>query len=393
MWGQLGVVRRLGMAGVLVLLGLLPALAAQTTPLQVHFIDVGTGDCIWIHTGDDGVPGNGRLEGYDIIIDGGDNGAFGRADGYAFASEYLAEEDRLPSSSAIEWLILTHPHSDHCGGLPGFIEDYEVHNILDAGHEKQEPGRLPDRQRPATAYGKFWRAATEERLENGNPARVVWGVPAALRLDWGAELDVRVLWSSRTIVDGDLNNCSIVLRLGFTGSGNDASFLFTGDAEAFVEEQLIAQQGDSLRCTVLKAGHHGSNSSSSTAFLRRIRPQHVVVTAGNQAFGGTMLPREETFERVRLVSDQLGLRTTIWRTDRDDKLPTLKPVGTEGGDDTIVATTFGRASDLTLRFTSDPTTPTVVIDPLRCQGITLAGTRCLRTPRVNSAYCWQHQQQ
>ena len=120
----------------LVLLAIVPVLAyAQISEelLQVHFIDVGTGDCIWIHTGDDGIDGNGLMEGYNIIIDGGDWGRFGRSNGYDVASEYLGQSDRLPFGSAIDWMILSHPHSDHNGGLHGFLQDYDVRNILDPG--------------------------------------------------------------------------------------------------------------------------------------------------------------------------------------------------------------------------------------------------------------------
>ena len=76
--------------------------------LQVHFLDVGTGDSIWIHTGDDRIEGNGRLEGYNIVIDGGDWGRFGRANGYDVASDYLGQSDRLPFGSTIDLMILSH---------------------------------------------------------------------------------------------------------------------------------------------------------------------------------------------------------------------------------------------------------------------------------------------
>ncbi|HTF90469.1 MAG TPA: MBL fold metallo-hydrolase [Planctomycetota bacterium] len=114
---------------------------AAADELQVHFIDVGTGDCVWIHTGDDGIAGNSRLDGLNIIIDGGDNGAFGRIDGYTPASDYLAT--LLPLGTHIECLILSHPHSDHCGGVVGFLEDYPVRTIPDLGFDKTEPGQLP----------------------------------------------------------------------------------------------------------------------------------------------------------------------------------------------------------------------------------------------------------
>ena len=82
---------------LLTLLACITSTYAQNSEelLQVHFIDVGTGDCIWIHTGDDGIDGNGRMEGYNIIIDGGDWGRFGRVNGYNTISEYLGQSDRL----------------------------------------------------------------------------------------------------------------------------------------------------------------------------------------------------------------------------------------------------------------------------------------------------------
>lgn len=111
--------------------------------LEVHFLDVGTGDCIWIRTGDDGVDGNGQFEGLNILIDGGDQPSFGRVDGYTAASAYLTEDDRLPKGRSIDWLILSHPHSDHCGGLDEILDDYEVLRILDPGHDPLNEDGVP----------------------------------------------------------------------------------------------------------------------------------------------------------------------------------------------------------------------------------------------------------
>ena len=355
--------------------------------LQVHFLDVGTGDSIWIHTGDDGIEGNGTLEGYNIIIDGGDWGRFGRANGYAVASEYLGQSDRLPFESTIDWAILSHPHSDHNGGLHGFLRDYDVRNILDPGHDKTNDDGEPDRERPGSAYGRFFQAASTEVLSTGDLANFVWGIPDTLTLDWGSELDVEILWSSREIIDDELNNTSIVLRVGFTEAGRDIAFLFTGDAEHAVEEALVAEHGSGLQTTVLKAGHHGSNSSTTEAFLAKVRPRHVVITAGNQRFSGTMLPRPETFTRIDNVSTRLNLDTRVWRTDRDDKTPVVRPVGEETGDDTVLATTDG--ATLSINYIAPPTS-TTTLDPSRCQAMTQAGVQCKRRPSTGTAFCWQH---
>jgi competence protein ComEC len=261
---------------------------------------------------------------------------------YDAASEYLGKSDRMPIGSTIDWMILSHPHSDHAGGLYGFIQDYDVRNILDPGHDKTNDEEESDRLRTWSAYGRFFQAASAEVFGEGQMANFVWGIPDNFMLDWGAELDVDILWSSREIVDNGLNNVSIVLRLSFTDAGNDISFLFPGDAERHVEDILIKELGSGLRTTVLKAGNHGSNSSTTEAFLQQVRPQHIVITAGNQNFSGTMRPSPEVFTRIQNVSNQLNLNTQVWRTDLGDKTPTLVPVGSESGDDTILATTDGK---------------------------------------------------
>jgi len=213
-----------------------------TSDFQVHYIDVGTGDCIWIKTADDGIPNNGRMEGLNIIIDGGDAPSFGRVDGYEAASKYLTEDDKLPKGAEIDWMIMSHPHSDHCGGLDNFLDDYEVLNILDPGHDPLNADGIPATQRPSSVYGRFFsKAATE--IANGHKANYAWGIPADFELDWGSELAVQVLHSSSTVIDGDLNNTSIVLLVAFADSPDGPSFLFTGDAEEAVEEHLVETLG------------------------------------------------------------------------------------------------------------------------------------------------------
>ena len=371
----------------------LPRTAAHTaalpvpTQLQVHFLDVGTGDCIWIRTGDDGIAHNGQLEGYNIVIDGGDAPSFGRVDGYKAASAYLQEDDRLPVGSTIHWLICTHPHSDHCGGLDNFLDDYEVLNILDPGHDPVNEDGVPASQRPDSIYGRFFAKAATEQV-NGQLSRFLFGLPDNLAINVGSELRAEILHSSRTILDGDLNNTSIVLSLRYTDPAKPVSFLFMGDAEEAVEDLLVAELGEALRATVLKAGHHGSKSSTTEGFLQQVKPAHVVISSGNQKFSGSMLPAVESLARIEEISTQLQLGTKIWRTDRGDKEPVV-PVGQEAGDDTVVAQTDGVS--LTIGYLADGSATPGVVAQARCAAITLAGTQCSRKPKDGSAFCWQHQ--
>ena len=115
----------------------------------------------------------------------------------------------------------------------------------------------------------------------------------------------------------------------------------------------VAQRDPNCRWRLTQSRHHGSNSSTTEAFLQEVRPAHVVITAGNQGFGGTMLPRPETFLRIQNVSNQLNLNTQVWRTDRDDKTPTVVPVGSETGDDTILATSWWPDPEHQLRGCGD----------------------------------------
>jgi hypothetical protein len=259
-----------------------------------------------------------------------------------------------------------------------------VLRILDPGHDPLNEDGVPASVRPTSAYGRFFTRAATERVD-GVRSEFVFGIPDGFALDWGNELQVEILHSSRTVIDHDLNNTSIVLRLGFTDPSQTVSFLFTGDAEEAVEELLVARMRDELRTTVLKAGHHGSASSSTEAFLRAVRPAHVVISAGNQAFSGTRLPSEATLGRIEAVSADLALGTQVWRTDRGDKDP-LVPVGEEAGDDTVLVRTNG--TSLTVGYVSDGVAVSL-LDPARCQAQTLAGKQCSRNPKDGSSFCWQ----
>ena len=80
-------------------------------------------------------------------------------------------------------MIHSHPHSDHNGGLHGFLRDYDVRNILDPGHDKTTDDGEPDRLRPGSAYGRFFQAASTEVTADGQLANFIRGPPDDLTLD------------------------------------------------------------------------------------------------------------------------------------------------------------------------------------------------------------------
>lgn len=280
--------------------------------LEIHFVDVGQGDAVWIHTFDDGIAGNGRYDGRNIIIDGGPDAA----DGKNQLLRYL--QANAPEASIIDGLVISHPHDDHYPGALGILRHFEVREYYDPGFPKD-----------GTKWADFRQAVTDERAE-GHPIRQHIGAANFGTPHWGSELGVQFLYAwPGPGQDGDLgtgstkeNNTSIVMRLTY---GNH-SFLFMGDAEGkersdapdqphFVENRLLSHPGAAaLKSTVLKVAHHGSETSSTLPFIRAVDPQFLVVMSGRRSFGGTFLPDESTLGRYCAHNP----RIRILRTDQDD---------------------------------------------------------------------------
>lgn len=317
-------------------------LFAQSS-LKLTFIDVGHGDCTLIQTPDDGIKGNGKYEGKIILIDGGE-----KIEGKRVIIPYL-ESHGIPKDKPIDFLILTHAHSDHVGGLIPVIENYQIKAILDPGFDpsKKSKNKSDGEKKKRTGYPEFLALAKEEPgCKLYRPLVGTLIKKEGDTLDWGSELEVRVLNSEKE-ADGP-NNTSIVIRLKY----GDVSFLLVGDAEGkerknpptvlkFVEKDLVEQYGDKLKSTFLKAGHHGSESSSTTAFISVVSPKYVIIMAGNKKFKGTLLPDKSVIERYK----KLGVK--VYRTDRDDE---RKESSETSGDDNIIITTDGSLNGTDIKY-------------------------------------------
>jgi len=292
--------------------------ASADDSLRVHFIDVGHGDCIFIQTPDDGIPHNGRAEGYRILIDAGE---------VKFSHNYpltYLKKLGLKRGDRIDYVIASHLDADHVGGLPAFYDTFHVLNTIEPGYEYSKG--------PARA---FRAAACRESLEGTTFWRdpVKSGLISKLgdRLHLGSELDARLLYycaSHPDSSDTKTNGSSIVLRIGY----GSVSFLFMGDAPRAIESLLLARYGDGLKSTVLKVGHHGSKTASCKAFLRGVSPKYAIVCAGLRY----KLPNDKV---IALLTDTCGVQ--VWRTDDHDK-EEHKTSTTAYGDDNILVTTDGR---------------------------------------------------
>jgi len=235
--------------------------------VKVSFIDVGQGDCILIQTDE-----------CNFLIDAGESGN----------SEYIEQYLNSNNIEDFDYIIGTHPHSDHIGGLSQIISDYNVERII--------LPKIPDNDIPTTkTYENLLNAISDKNLKI-TPATV------GNIYDLGnATLEV-VAPNSKEY--SDFNNYSIVTIL----THGDNKFLFSGDAEEKSESEMI--ENNLLQdIDVLKVGHHGSNTSTSQEFLDIIQPEISVIMCGE----GNKYnhPNEETMDKFQAMG------VDVYRTDLD----------------------------------------------------------------------------
>lgn len=240
---------------------------------EVRFFDVGQGDSALIR-----FPGAGN--GYTVLIDTGEREY---ADGLCETLEDLGV-------ARIDALVMSHPHSDHMGAMGELMRQLPV-------------GRLympvvPEEHTPTTrAYERVLDAALEENIP---VTRLVRGT--AIEVPEGAALTA---FSPEEDADWEeMNNYSAVLKL----TVGETAFLFAGDAEA-ESEALILAAGCDVSADVLKCGHHGSSTSTSSAFLEAVAPEAAVISCGAENPYGH--PHRETVEKLKEAD------VDILRTDRD----------------------------------------------------------------------------
>ena len=298
-WRERGAVRLL-LPALLVALNLVvyvPADAPLPGFLRVHCIDVGQGDAVLVE-----FPG-----GRTMLIDAGP-----RSPGFDAGERTVLPYLRRAGISRIDLLVVSHPHQDHLGGVPYLIGHMDVGRIIDSG----QPVR-------SSLYATYLRTSAAT-------ARTPEPAAAGIALDLAPEARLYVLSPAVGFVDADtshappnLNNTSVVIRLLY----GSVSFLFAADAEEEAEGAMMARYDGFLRSTFLKAGHHGSITSSSPSFLDAVRPEIVAVSVGRGnrfrhpspvvlqrcASLGAIVARTDRDGAVILESDGHSVRQIQWR--------------------------------------------------------------------------------
>ncbi|MBI2048760.1 MAG: MBL fold metallo-hydrolase [Parcubacteria group bacterium] len=214
-----------------------PLLAHSRGVLTVHFLDVGQGDAIFIES----------PTGVQILIDGGRDRSVLRELG-----EVMPWYDRT-----IDVMIPTHPDADHIAGLIDVLDRFAVARVLESSVQGDTD---------------LWRTL-EDAIEAEGAERTTALRGQSIDLGGGARLDI--LFPDRDVPHIETNTGSIVARLVY----GDIAFMLTGDSPQAIEKYLLSLQ-DNLKSDVLKAGHHGSKTSSSKEFVEAVHPRFAVFSRG-----------------------------------------------------------------------------------------------------------------
>jgi competence protein ComEC len=220
-----------------------PFLPARQGRLEIHVLDVGQGDAIAVRT-----PRNRW-----IVMDAGN--AWGSGD----AGTRVVVPHLRRRGGEVAALILSHPHTDHVGGVPALLRALPVQLLLDGGFVHT-----------SDAYAATMTSARERR--------VPWRVARAgdsLRID-GVRLLILAPDSVRAMSATEANEASVMALLEWRG----VRVLLTGDAERAEEARAQERYRDALRADILKVGHHGSATSTGESFLDAVRPRIAVVSVG-----------------------------------------------------------------------------------------------------------------
>lgn len=247
----------LSLALIICLLPLTNATAAPAKEMKVHFLNVGQGDSILVQS----------PNGMNMLIDGGS-----KSTGTAVV-KFLKDK----KVSKLDFVVATHPDADHIGGLIEVLKAFPVSSFVDSGQVHTTQTYL-------------------ELLKLIDSKKIKYIVPKAgdkIALD--TAVTTTVLNSAEK---GDENNeASIVLQVKY----NSTTFLLMGDADTKQEQELMAKY--KVGATVLKAGHHGSNTSSSAAFVNTVKPKETILSYAKQNSYGH--PHKDVVANLKKVGSKI----------------------------------------------------------------------------------------
>jgi competence protein ComEC len=232
--------------------------------LTIHFIDVGQGDSILIDHGED-----------TMLIDSGEIGK----------GDEVASYIKGDGITSLDYVVATHPHSDHIGGMSVILNDFPIGHFIDSGYAYT-----------SKTYEDMLTTIDKKNIPFTTPKR-------GNKIDFSSGIDVQVLNPGKSYFTDDLNQNSIVLKV----TDGNVSFLLMGDVGIEAENEIM-KDGYDVNADVLKVGHHGSRTSSGASFISAVSPAISVIEVG--AENNYSHPHKETLDRLEKVSK-------VYRTDQD----------------------------------------------------------------------------
>ncbi|MCX7779997.1 MAG: MBL fold metallo-hydrolase [Negativicutes bacterium] len=248
------------------------AVKSSGAPLAVKVLDIGQGDAILIRTAE-----------RTVLVDTGDTPS----------REKLVSYIKKEGIATIDALIITHPHADHIGGAQAIFDNFPVKQVYDSGQVST-----------SNLYKQYLSIIERKKI----PFALL---EAGGQIELGGGAALKVLAPEKPFISGsdsDLNNNSIVLKICF---GN-FSMLLAADAEKEAETRMVKRYGETLKSSVLKAGHHGSSSSSTLGFLKAVAPEAVIISLGTN--NDYHHPHPSVIKRYNQQ------KIAIYRTDTDGTL-------------------------------------------------------------------------
>lgn len=234
--------------------------------LNIHYIDVGQADSILITLNDSA-----------MLIDAGNN-----VDGKDVV-EYITSQN----ISKLDYVIGTHPHEDHIGGLDDVIQNFKIEKLL-----------MPKAQTNTKTFEDVLDAAKKKKLSVTTPKI---GTTYSL-----SDAEFTIL-SCKNDTPENLNTTSIVIRLVFGKN----SFIFCADAEIENENDMLNSKYE-LKSNVIRLGHHGSSTSSSEKFLKAVAPDIAIISVGkDNDYGHPHSKITKRLDRLRIKTYRTDLNGTI----------------------------------------------------------------------------------
>ena len=250
----------------------------NTDVVKVEYIDVGQADAILIE--------NDKKY---MLIDAGNN-----EDG-----DLLVNYFKDKNITDFEYVVATHPHEDHIGGMDNIIKNFNIKNYY-----------MPDCYTTTKTFEELLDALEEKNLSFETP-----DIDSEFLL---GDALFKVLYTGTD--KRDLNNTSIVLRMTY----KDVSFMFTGDATNTTEKKILAKD---LQSDVLKVGHHGSQYSTSDEFLDKVKPKYAIISVGTgnvydhpkditlNKLKGIEVHRTDKEGTIRVISDGKNIDIETFKTN------------------------------------------------------------------------------